>query len=176
MKVSASPYRPLPSEEEEAALPQCDILVRRAVRHHHSVLPRPQLDHLVPVNPRGPGGPGEMVKGRGGAEVVQTNARISAQSALYRQLVHRVLPYRRRRCRRGGAGDDLGHVVGGGGDVGGQPGGHEPGPAKVGVVLGGRLRARRENLRRRRTALAVPATTATKLFNYVGYSVQGWAK
>ena len=79
MKDSASPYRPLPSEEE-AALPQCDILVRRrAVRHHHSVLCYP-----VPVDPCGPNdvivviGDG-LVKRR----VVQTNAGVV--SAICRQ-------------------------------------------------------------------------------------------
>ena len=146
-----------------AALPPwCEILVRRAVRRNS--VRQPQLDHPVPVDPCGPDDVivvgGGMVKGSG---VVHTNARVipgkifregysgrSLSRIQHRQPVHRVLPYRR---GRRGAGD----CGGGGGDVGRQPGGHEPRPAEVRVVLGRRLRARREYLRRRRTALAAPA-------------------
>ena len=95
-----------------------------------------------------------------GRVIVQTNAaRFSgARAALCRQKPHRVLPYRRRGRGGGAAADDLGHVVGGDGDVGGQPGRHEAGPAEVGVGLGGRLGAGREHLGRRRAALAAPAS------------------
>ena len=131
MKGFASPYRPL--------LQPCKILVR-AVRHH-SVLSEP-----IPVDPRGTIDEEGIVKCAVG---VQANALVSVSgAALWRQPVHRVLPYRRGRGRA----DDLGDVVGGGGDVGGEAGGHEPRPE----IWVGDLRARREHLGRRRATLAAP--------------------
>ena len=143
MKACASPYRPS---------------VVRTVRHSVLLLLLPQTDHPGPVDPDGPVDiivEARMVRGRRGAivvvVVVHTNAWVIPPggrplSRLLRrpQPVHGVLPYRR---------DDLGEV---GGDVRGQPGGHETRPTEVRVVLGRRLRAGREHLRRRGAALAIP--------------------